>query len=107
MAATPRLEIEKLSVEQLRALKEQADLEVNLLQDSLNNIRSANARLEIAATALHDLSIRPQGLHSPTFSFDWSSIISLFNVFFFLLFLVREEDAGAVDGVALCAGKVG
>ncbi|CAK9188166.1 unnamed protein product [Ilex paraguariensis] len=54
-------EIDKMSVEQLKALKEQADLEVNLLQDSLNNIRTATARLEIASNALHDLSLRPQG----------------------------------------------
>ncbi|XP_060196112.1 prefoldin subunit 5 isoform X2 [Lycium barbarum] len=55
------LEIEKMSVEQLKALKEQADLEVNLLQDSLNNIRTATSRLEIASNALQDLSLRPQG----------------------------------------------
>lgn len=61
MAATPRMELEKMSVEHLRGLKEQVDMEVNLLQDSLNNIRSANARLEIASAALHDLSLRPQG----------------------------------------------
>lgn len=51
-----------MSVEQLKALKEQADLEVNVLQDSLNNIRTATARLEIASSALQDLSLRPQGL---------------------------------------------
>ncbi|KAK2972462.1 hypothetical protein RJ640_003888 [Escallonia rubra] len=56
-----RIEIEKLSVEQLKAVKEQTDLEVNLLQDSLTNIRSATSRLEIASNALHDLSLRPQG----------------------------------------------
>ncbi|KAI3467905.1 hypothetical protein Pfo_024568 [Paulownia fortunei] len=61
MAASSRMEIEKMSVEQLRGLKEQADLEVNLFQDSLNNIRTANARLEIASVALQDLSHRPQG----------------------------------------------
>ncbi|GLT30930.1 hypothetical protein SLA2020_057030 [Shorea laevis] len=54
-------EMEKMSLEQLKALKEQADLEVNLLQDSLNNIRTATGRLEIASSALHDLSLRPQG----------------------------------------------
>ncbi|CDP18962.1 unnamed protein product [Coffea canephora] len=54
-------ELDKLSVEQLRAVKEQADLEVNLLQDSLNNIRTATARLDIASNALNDLSLRPQG----------------------------------------------
>ncbi|XP_059656497.1 prefoldin subunit 5 [Cornus florida] len=54
-------EIEKMGVDQLKALKEQADLEVNLLQDSLNNIRTATVRLEIASNALQDLSLRPQG----------------------------------------------
>ena len=53
--------VERMSVEQLRALKEQADLEVNLLQDSLSNIRTATTRLEIASSALHDLSLRPHG----------------------------------------------
>ncbi|GFP89096.1 probable prefoldin subunit 5 [Phtheirospermum japonicum] len=61
MAASTRMEIEKMSIEQLKGLKEQADLEVNLFQDSLNNIRTATTRLELASTALHDLSLRPQG----------------------------------------------
>ncbi|XP_047179694.1 probable prefoldin subunit 5 [Vigna umbellata] len=51
--------LERMSVEQLKAVKEQSDLEVNLLQDSLNNIRSATTRLEIASSALNDLAIRP------------------------------------------------
>ncbi|KAE8023010.1 hypothetical protein FH972_008767 [Carpinus fangiana] len=55
------LEMEKMSLEQLKAVKEQADLEVNLLQDSLNNVRSATSRLELASSALQDLSLRPQG----------------------------------------------
>ncbi|OVA10708.1 Prefoldin subunit [Macleaya cordata] len=55
-------EMEKLSLAKLKALKEQSDLEVNLLQDSLNNIRTATARLEIASTALHDLSLRKKML---------------------------------------------
>ncbi|WOL06015.1 putative prefoldin subunit 5 [Canna indica] len=54
-------DMEKLSLEQLKSLKEQADLEANLLQDSLTKIRTAAARLEGAAAALHDLSVRPQG----------------------------------------------
>ncbi|XP_065868024.1 prefoldin subunit 5 [Euphorbia lathyris] len=54
-------EMEKMSAEQLKAFKEQSDLEVNLLQDSLNNIRTATTRLEIASSALNDLSLRPQG----------------------------------------------
>jgi len=51
--------LERMSVEQLKAVKEQTDLEVNLLQDSLNNIRSATTRLEIASSALNDLAVRP------------------------------------------------
>lgn len=58
-------EMEKMTVDQLKALKEQSDLEVNLLQDSLNNIRTAASRLEIASNALHDLSLRPQGPSLP------------------------------------------
>ncbi|XP_059445350.1 prefoldin subunit 5 [Corylus avellana] len=54
-------EMEKMSLEQLKAVKEQADLEVNLLQDSLNNVRTATSRLELASSALQDLSLRPQG----------------------------------------------
>lgn len=57
-------EMEKMNIDQLKALKEQTDLEVNLLQDSLNNIRTATGRLELASSALHDLSLRPQGLLS-------------------------------------------
>ncbi|XP_022993145.1 probable prefoldin subunit 5 [Cucurbita maxima] len=55
------LELEKMSVEQLKAFKEQTDMEVNLLHDSLNNIRTATSRLDIATAVLHDLSLRPQG----------------------------------------------
>lgn len=55
------MELEKLGVEQIKAVKEQADMEVNLLQDSLNNIRNATTRLDIASNALHDLSLRPPG----------------------------------------------
>lgn len=54
-------DLEKMSLEQLKAVKEQADVDVSVLQDSLNNIRAATARLESASTALHDLSLRPQG----------------------------------------------
>ncbi|CAM8960248.1 hypothetical protein QQ045_004749 [Rhodiola kirilowii] len=54
-------ELESMSVEQLKAVKEQTDLEVNLLQDSLTNIRTATARLEIASSSIQDLSLRPQG----------------------------------------------
>jgi prefoldin alpha subunit len=61
MANPVRIELDKLSVEQLKGLKEQTDLEVNLLQDSLTKIRTASARLENASGALQDLSLRPQG----------------------------------------------
>ncbi|KAL6640912.1 hypothetical protein ACP70R_019093 [Stipagrostis hirtigluma subsp. patula] len=61
MASPGRIELDKLSVEQLKGLKEQTDLEANLLQDSLTKIRSALARLQSASAALHDLSLRPQG----------------------------------------------
>jgi prefoldin alpha subunit len=61
MANPVRIELDKLSVEQLKGLKEQTDLEVNLLQDSLTKIRTANARFENASGALQDLSLRPQG----------------------------------------------
>lgn len=74
------VEMEKMSVEQLKALKEQADLEVNLLQDSLNNIRTATGRLEVASSALHDLSFRPQGPFYFPFLFD------SFFIYFLLLF---------------------
>lgn len=57
------IDIDKLSIEQLKSIKEQSDLELNLLQDSLNNIRTATARLEIASTALNDLASRPKGTH--------------------------------------------
>ncbi|CAN1177776.1 Prefoldin subunit 5 [Linum perenne] len=53
--------MENLTVEQLKALKEQTDQEVNLLQDSLTNIRTATTRLDLAASALRDLSLRHQG----------------------------------------------
>ncbi|XP_039026763.1 probable prefoldin subunit 5 [Hibiscus syriacus] len=53
-------DLEKMSLDQLKAVKEQAAIEVNLLQDSLNNIRTATGRLENASAALHDLSLRPQ-----------------------------------------------
>ncbi|ESQ31883.1 hypothetical protein EUTSA_v10005074mg [Eutrema salsugineum] len=60
-SSSSRGEMEKMGIDQLKALKEQVDLEVNLLQDSLNNIRTATVRLDSAAAALNDLSLRPQG----------------------------------------------
>ncbi|KAL2534102.1 Inositol oxygenase 1 [Abeliophyllum distichum] len=67
--------------QQLRALKEQAGLEFNLFQESLNKIGSAtaSARLEIASSTIEDLS-------SP---------------------LPREENAGTFDGVALRSWNAG
>ncbi|KAF3327957.1 putative prefoldin subunit 5 [Carex littledalei] len=54
-------EMMNMSIDQLRSIKEQTDLEVNLLQDSLTKIRTAASRLEVANAALQDLSLRPQG----------------------------------------------
>ena len=62
--ATPEAmveEISKLSVEQLRQVKEQVDGEVSVLQDSLTNIRTAASRFEMASKALHMLSDQPLG----------------------------------------------
>ncbi|CAA0821599.1 disease resistance family protein / LRR family protein [Striga hermonthica] len=81
-AASPRVEIEKMPIEQLKGLKEQADLEVNLFQDSLNNIRTATARLELASAALHDLSLRPQG-RLTTYPCTLASVIILFMIYIF------------------------
>jgi prefoldin alpha subunit len=54
-------EIAKLSVEQLRQVKEQVDNEVGVLQDSLANIRTAASRFEMASKALNTLSHQPAG----------------------------------------------
>ncbi|XP_042388865.1 probable prefoldin subunit 5 [Zingiber officinale] len=54
-------DLQKLNLDQLKAVKEQSDLEVNLLEDSLKKINVAAARLEAAAEALNDLCLRPQG----------------------------------------------
>ncbi|XP_042380338.1 uncharacterized protein LOC121972768 [Zingiber officinale] len=54
-------DLKKLSLDQLKAVKEQSDLEVNLLEDSLKKISVAAARLEAAASALDDLFLRPKG----------------------------------------------
>lgn len=55
-------EISKLSVEQLRQVKEQVDGEVSVLQDSLNNIRTAANRFEMASKSLNMLSTQPAGM---------------------------------------------
>lgn len=54
-------EVSKLSVEQLRQVKEQVDGEVSVLQDSLNNIRTAANRFQMASKALDMLSQQPPG----------------------------------------------
>ncbi|KAJ7561463.1 hypothetical protein O6H91_03G029500 [Diphasiastrum complanatum] len=54
-------ELSKLSLEQIRQVKEQVDAELNLLQDSLTNIRTAANRFEMAAKALNTLSQQPAG----------------------------------------------
>lgn len=125
------MELEKLGVEQLKAVKEQADMEVNLLQDSLNNIRNATNRLDIASNALHDLSLRPQGSklffsRISIFSVDAFEILWIFVVLLFMLCrrnclfldfnrifylvdfsLIREENFSSIDGVTLCAWETG
>lgn len=54
-------DIEKLSLEQIRQVKEQVDSEVSLLQDSISNIRTAASRFEAASKAVHNLSVNPPG----------------------------------------------
>lgn len=54
-------EIDKLSLEQIRQVKEQVDSEAALLQDSVTNIRTAAARFEAASKALHNVSVHPAG----------------------------------------------
>ncbi|KAL2631512.1 hypothetical protein R1flu_016198 [Riccia fluitans] len=54
-------EIAKLSVEQLQAVKEQVDAELSVLQDSVGSIRTAANRFEMAANALHNLSLQKTG----------------------------------------------
>ncbi|KAH9290272.1 hypothetical protein KI387_034389, partial [Taxus chinensis] len=54
-------ELNKLTVEQVKQVKEQVDGEVGLLQDSLSRIRTAAVRYEMAAKSLHNLSQHPRG----------------------------------------------
>lgn len=54
-------ELNKLTVDQVKQVKEQVDGEVGLLQDSLNRIRTAAVRYEMASKALHNLSVNPAG----------------------------------------------
>ena len=54
-------ELNKLMVEKVKQVKEQVDGEVGVLQDSLNRIRTAAVRYEMASKALHNLSVHPAG----------------------------------------------
>ena len=54
-------ELNKLTVEQVKQVKEQVDGEVGVLQDSLNRIRTVVVRYEMASKGLHNLSIHPAG----------------------------------------------
>ncbi|EFJ07774.1 hypothetical protein SELMODRAFT_94218 [Selaginella moellendorffii] len=54
-------EVSKLSVDQIRQVKDQVDGELSVLQDSVNNIRTAANRFEMAAKALQNLSQHPNG----------------------------------------------
>ena len=53
--------LNKLTVEQLRQVKEQVDGEVGLLQDSLSRIRTAAIHYEMVEKALHNFSQHPPG----------------------------------------------
>ncbi|KAH8503009.1 hypothetical protein H0E87_014356 [Populus deltoides] len=90
-AAARASDMEKMSIEQLKAVKEQTDLEFNLLQDSLNNIKTATGRLEVAATSLNDLSHRPQG----------KPFIAFLLKFLFFLLVLKVEDW--ISMISLCA----
>ncbi|KAK8937620.1 putative prefoldin subunit 5 [Platanthera guangdongensis] len=77
-------DMEAMSVDQLRSLKEQTDLEINL-QDSHKKIRTDSTRLDIASTALHDLFLRHQRIYLPpllflSMSVSSSSLILLMHV---------------------------
>lgn len=63
-------QIEKLSLEQIRQVKEQVDSEVSLLQDSIANIRTAASRFEAASKAVNNLSLHPPGMPSRYLCFD-------------------------------------
>ncbi|MCO5595954.1 hypothetical protein L7F22_050005 [Adiantum nelumboides] len=58
-------QIEKLSLEQIRQVKEQVDSEVSLLQDSIANIRTAASRFEAASKAVNNLSTHPPAVWMP------------------------------------------
>ena len=51
----------KLTVEQVKQVKEQVDGEVGVLQDSLNRIKTAAVRYEMDSKGLHNLSVHPAG----------------------------------------------
>ncbi|KAK8934493.1 putative prefoldin subunit 5 [Platanthera zijinensis] len=91
-------DMEAMSVDQLRPLKEQTDLEFNLLQDSLNKIRTAATRLEIASTALHDLSLRPQGISLPLSSFSlWKKILVPLTASLYVPGILDDAEKVLVD----------
>ena len=54
-------QVEKMSLDQIRQVKEQVDSELSLLQDSVSNIRTATSRFEAAAKSVHTLSTSPPG----------------------------------------------
>eukprot|EP00252_Welwitschia_mirabilis_P001292 TRINITY_DN11181_c0_g1_i1.p1 TRINITY_DN11181_c0_g1~~TRINITY_DN11181_c0_g1_i1.p1 ORF type:complete len:154 (+),score=19.61 TRINITY_DN11181_c0_g1_i1:181-642(+) len=54
-------ELNKLTIEQIRQVKDQVDGEVNLLQDSLSRMRTAAGRYEMASKSLQNLSLHPAG----------------------------------------------
>ena len=77
------------------ASKEQTDLEVNLLQDSLTKIRTAATRLENATAALHELSLRPQGTAHPTLTLSlFSATRSFHGVLVDVFFFCGSASAG-------------
>ncbi|KAK8948266.1 putative prefoldin subunit 5 [Platanthera guangdongensis] len=88
-------DMEAMSVDQLRPLKEQTDLEFNLLQDSLNKIRTATTRLEIASTALHDLSLRPQGISLPPLF--WKKILVPLTASLYVPGILDDAEKVLVD----------
>ncbi|KAH7366476.1 hypothetical protein KP509_18G080100 [Ceratopteris richardii] len=54
-------QIEKLSLDQIRQVKEQVDSEVSLLQDSIANIRTAASRFESAYKSVNNISAYTPG----------------------------------------------
>jgi len=61
-------------------VKEQVDGEVGVLQDSLNRIRTAAVRYEMASKALHNLSVHPAGFSYISWAFFLSVHLLLFKI---------------------------